>query len=47
MSIEPLPEPTDTVHEMRNGAECHYFNKVDGFWVCDCGERRDSAGRQI
>lgn len=47
MTAQPVVPAESPVHEIKNGMDCHYFSKVNGLWVCDCGETRDTAGRPI
>jgi hypothetical protein len=30
-----------------DGRDRHSFTKVNGDWVCDCGERRDRFGASL
>lgn len=36
------------MHEKtEDGRDRHLFAKVDGDWVCECGERRDRYGSSL
>lgn len=43
---------TEPVHEIivsgpLAGQQRHTFEKVDGDWTCECGERRDRFGKPL
>lgn len=47
VSSGPTFEPKPMLRQVNHPDGQHYFRKVGGTWLCDCGEQRDKNGRPI